>query len=100
MNSRIRDLSSHEILYSREQNTGSNINLKDEELQTDKMKKKLENHKYSEKSKYPSSKEPIDAKAQKGDLVYLKEESTIYEIPTWLSIPKEKTLRLLKCCIL
>ena len=48
--------------------------MKDEELQTDKMKKKLENHKYSEKSKYPSSKEPIDAKAQKGDLVYLKEE--------------------------
>ena len=63
LNSRIRnrDLSSHEILYSREQNTRSNIHLKDEELQKKKMCKKLENHKHSEKSKFPSSKEPLDA---------------------------------------
>ena len=38
------------------------------------MSKKLENHPYSEKSKYPCMKESLDAKAVKGDCVYLKSE--------------------------
>ena len=60
LNSRIRnrDLSSYEIMFSREQNTGSNIQLDDESMAARKMKMKEENHKHSEKSKFPKSKEP------------------------------------------
>ena len=76
LNSRIRnrDLSSHEILFSREQNTGDNINLDDESLARSKMEKKENNHKYSEKSKFDDCKNPISADALKGDRVYLKKE--------------------------
>ena len=76
LNSRIRNrnMSSHEILFSREQISGENLQLDDQDLQTKKLDKKLENHQYSEKSKYPNNKEPLDAKAKKGNLVHLKED--------------------------
>ena len=76
LNSRVRNrnMSSHEILFSREQVSGENLKLDDEGLRNNKMLKKTENHPYSEKSKYPSMIEPLDAKAVKGNFVYLKSE--------------------------
>ena len=76
LNTRIRNrnLSSREIIFSREQFSGENLDLKDEELKTEKMTNKIVNHKYSEKSKYPKFIEPLDAKACKGDAVYLKDD--------------------------
>ena len=49
LNSRIRnrDLSSYEIMFSREQHTGKNIQLDDESLSASKMKLKEENHKHT-----------------------------------------------------
>ena len=46
----------------------------DKYLKEEKMAKKSENHKYSEKSKFPSCAEPLDAKAAKGDFVHLKDD--------------------------
>ena len=76
LNTRIRNrnLSSREIIFSREQFSGENLDLKDDELKTEKMTNKIVNHKYSEKSKYPKFIEPLDAKACKGDAVYLKDD--------------------------
>ena len=67
LNSRIRnrDLSSHEILFSREQNTGDNINLDDKSLAERKMEKKETNHKYSEKSKFDNCKKPCQCGCKK-----------------------------------
>ena len=57
LNTRIRnrDLSAREILFSREQFSGTNLDLKDNELKNEKMTKKIDNHQYSEKSKYPKA---------------------------------------------
>ena len=76
LNTRIRnrDLSAREILFSREQFSGTNLDLKDNELKNEKMTKKIDNHQYSEKSKYPKAITPLDSKAQKGDAVYLKQD--------------------------
>ena len=76
LNTRIRNrsLSSREILFSRDQFSGTNLDLKDEELKNSKMLKKINNHQYSEKSKCPKMIKPLDAKAKKGDAVYLKDD--------------------------
>ena len=76
VNSRIRNrnFSSYEIMFSREQNTGSNILLDDKDLSDRKLKLMNENHKASEKSKYPKAKEPLLANVEKGDFVFLKED--------------------------
>ena len=76
LNTRIRNrnLSSREILFSREQASGENLDIKDEELKLEKMAQKIDNHKYSEKSKYPKAIKPLDSKAQKGDAVYMKND--------------------------
>ena len=82
LNSRIRkrNLSSHEILFSREQYTGDNIKLDDKGLSKDKMTKKRENHKYSEKSKFSHSNVPKDANAKKGDRVFVKIEGGKHQL--------------------
>ena len=82
LNSRIRNrnLSSHEILFSREQYTGDNIKLDDKDLAEDKKSKKQQNHKYSEKSKFSGSKEPRAANARKGDRVHIKSEGSKHEL--------------------
>ena len=76
LNSRIRnrDLSSYEIMFSREQNTGENISLDDKSMGETKMKLKEKNHKYSEQSKFENAKEPNSAEAEKGDFVFLKKD--------------------------
>ena len=76
LNSRIRnrDLSSYEIQFSREQNTGKNISLDDQHLKDRKTRNKLTNHKYSERSKFPNCDEPIDIHVEIGDLVHLKDD--------------------------
>ena len=76
LNSRIRNrnLSSYEIQFSREQNSGQNIPLDDQTLKARKTEKKQSNHEYSERSKFPGCDEPLDANAEVGDLVHLKED--------------------------
>ena len=93
LNSRIRnrDLSSHEILFSREQNTGENINLDDKGLAERKMEQKLKNHKYSEKSKFHDCKNPDSADAVKGDRVYLKKDGGKHNIRDLYVVVKADT---------
>ena len=76
LNSRIRnrELSSHEILFSREQNSGDNIALDDKRLSDKKMEQKVTNHKHSENSKFKGYSDPSSAGTVKGDRVYLKED--------------------------
>ena len=89
---RIRDFCSHEILFSREQMTGDNIKLDDKNLK-EKMEKKSENHKYSEKSKFPSCAEPLDAKAAKGDFVHLKDDGDKHNLrDTYIVLSSKKDL--------
>ena len=82
LNSRIRNrnLSSYEIMFSREQNTGDNIQLDDKEMASKKLKSKEENHRLSEKSKFPKCKEPVPAEAEKGDYVFLKEDGGKHQL--------------------
>ena len=82
LNSRIRNrnLSSHEILFSREQYTGDNIKLDDKDLAEEKKAKKQQNHRYSEKSKFSGRKEPSGANARKGDRVHIKSEGSKHEL--------------------
>ena len=82
LNSRIRNrnLSSHEILFSREQYTGDNIKLDDKDLAEDKKAKKQQNHRHSEKSKFSGRKEPSGANARKGDRVHIKSEGSKHEL--------------------
>ena len=76
LNSRIRnrELSSHEIMFSRDQHTGENISLEDDNLAKSKMVLKNKNHNHSEKSKFGDSVEQVKANAKRGDRVYLKED--------------------------
>ena len=82
LNSRIRNrnFSSYEIMFSREQNTGENIQLDDKEMASKKMKLKEDNHRLSEKSKSPKCKEPVPAEAEKGDYVFLKEDGGKHQL--------------------
>ena len=82
LNSRIRnrDLSAYEIQFSREQNTGKNISLNDENLKGEKNRRKLSNHKHSEKSKFPNCEEPSDADVEVGDLVHLKNDGSKHNL--------------------
>ena len=77
LNSRIRNrnLSAYEIMFSREQTTGTNLHLDDSSLAESKMEKKIKNHKFSEKSKFGRSKIPdIPENLKIGDFVHLKED--------------------------
>ena len=82
LNSRIRnrDLSSHEILFSREQHSGENIILDDKNLANKKMEQKTKNHKYSENSKFRGCIDPSSAGAIRGDRVYLKEDGSKHSL--------------------
>ena len=77
LNSRIRnrDLSAHEIMFCREQNTGENFKLDDEVFADRKTEMKRKNHKYSEKAKFGQGNESMPPKDLKvGDFVHIKEE--------------------------
>ena len=82
LNSRIRNrsLSSYEIMFCREQNTGDNIPIDDKSMAATKKMLKEENHKFSERSKFPKSKEPSKANAEKGDFVFLKEDGSKHQL--------------------
>ena len=100
LNSRIRNrnFSSHEIMFSREQNTGENILLDDKKMGEVKEKLKNENHKYSEKSKFPDHNEPTSARAKKGDYVHLKDDGGKHTSREQYLVTDsdEKTVKLLK----
>ena len=57
----------------------------------EKMKKKIENHPYSEKSKFPTAKPPEPAGADVGHFVYLKHNLRDLYIVTQLH-PEDQTL--------
>ena len=82
LNSRIRsrDLSSYEIMFSREQNTGENIKLDDKSMSTTKMNLKEKNHQYSEKSKFENFLEPKSAHAEQGDFVFMKKDGGKHQL--------------------
>ena len=78
LNSRIRNrsLSAYEIMFSREQTTGSNIALDDKELSGKKFAYKQINHGHSEKSKFHKAPESKSAKAERGDFVHIKTDGS------------------------
>ena len=82
LNSRIRnrDLSAYEIMFCREQNTGSNFNIDDRAIAEKKMKLKIKNHQYSEKSKFGRYREPDAEILHVGDFVYLKEDGDKHKL--------------------
>ena len=73
---RHQGLSSKEILFSRDQFSNTNLDLNDEHIAEDKMKKRIESNKYSAKSKAQIQVEAIAANAKKGHIVLMKHETS------------------------
>ena len=71
---RNRKLTSREITFAREQNTGNNLVLNDSNLSEEKSTLKKINHKHSEYSKFKGCAVPLPALAERGDRVYLKRD--------------------------
>ena len=69
-----RCLSAKEILFSRDQFTGENLVIKDEEIAEETMVKREKNNEYSSKSKASVQREAVSAGANKGQIVFLKED--------------------------
>ena len=73
LNSKIRSrgLSSREMLLQRDQFSNKQIPISDEILINEQHDNRLQNHRYSEKSKNPSMVPPVHSDAQVGDLIYV-----------------------------
>ena len=72
---RNRKLSANKIMFSRDQNAGSNFHLDDKEIGDKKTELKKANHNYREKSKYSNCSEPaVPRNLEVGDYLYLKED--------------------------
>lgn len=69
-----RCLSAKEILFSRDQFTGENLVIKDEEIAEETMAKREKNNEYTAKSKASVQREAVSAGANKGQIVFLKED--------------------------
>ena len=73
---RHQGLSSKEILFSRDQFSHTKLNLNDELIAEDKMKKINEGNKYSAKSRAQVQTQAIPAGAMKGHIVLMKHETS------------------------
>ena len=73
---RHQGLSSKEILFSRDQFSNTNLNIDDAVIAEDKMKKRNEGNKYSANSKAQVKTPAIPAEAKKGQIVFMKHESS------------------------
>ena len=78
VNERVRGsgFSSKEILFSRDQWTQENLNLRDEAFVEDTMKKRIKDNEYSSKSKATIKKPAARANANEGQLVFLKQDGS------------------------
>ena len=76
LNSRIRNqgLTASQIHFSRDTNTGENLNLDDSKLVTDKLQKRKTNHPQSALSKAPKGKSVKIQDYQAGDIAYVKNQ--------------------------
>ena len=72
-------MSAKEILFSRDQITSENLHFQDEEIVKMTMNKRKENCQYSSVSKSSTKKPAISANAQKGQLVFLKQEGSKFQ---------------------
>ena len=78
LNSRIRyqGLSAKEIILQRDQQSGSFLNINDTKLSHSQEQRGQQNHPHSSKSKARGGKPALPAKADIGDLVFIKQEGT------------------------
>ena len=67
-------LSAKEILFSRDQFTGENLPLEDEVLAEETMDNRKRNNEYTARSRATVKREAIPANANKGQIVFLKED--------------------------
>ena len=67
-------LSAKEIIFSRDQLTGENLPIKDEEIADSTMLNRDKNNQYSSKSKASVQREAVSASAKKGQIVFLKDD--------------------------
>ena len=76
MNEKIRQqgLSAKEILFSRDQFSQANLQLNDDKISEDIMKKRYANNESSAKSKAQVNRKATKAKVEKGNVVFLKQE--------------------------
>ena len=81
LNSRIRNqgLSSAEIHFSRDSDRGENLKLDDADLNDEKLRLRLKNNVYSERSKAPKGKSPGTLEAKPGDIVFVKNQLTKHQ---------------------
>ena len=81
LNSRIRNqgLTASQIHFSRDTNTGENLNLDDSKLVTDKLQKRKTNHPQSALSKAPKGKSVKIQDYQAGDIAYVKNQGSKHQ---------------------
>ena len=72
-------LSAKEILFSRDQYTGENLTIKDEEMVMETMENRKRNNEYSANSKATVQKKATPAGAKEGQIVFLKEDGNKLE---------------------
>ena len=72
-------LSAKEILFSRDQFTGENLPINDEEIAEETMENRKINNEYSSKSKATVKTKAQPAAARKGHIVFLKEDGSKLE---------------------
>ena len=72
-------LSAKEILFSRDQYSGENLTIKDEEIGTETMENRKKNNEYSAKAKASVHREATPAGAKQGQIVFLKDDGNNLE---------------------
>ena len=78
LNDRIRSngLSAKEVILKRDSVTNDSLTFKNEELQSFKYQKRLQNHPHSEKSKARGGAVATDAIISEGDIIHVKDDGT------------------------
>ena len=72
-------LSAKEILFSRDQYSGENLTIKDEEIGTETMENRKKNNEYSAKAKASIHRKATPAGAKQGQIVFLKDDGNKLE---------------------
>ena len=83
LNSRVRNqgLTAGQIHFSRDTIAGENLHLNDNELMSDKLERRRENHQTSAKSKAPNHAKPhVPDNISPGQLVYIRDGMSKHEV--------------------
>ena len=92
-------LSAKEILFSRDQFTGENLPIKDEDIVEETMENRIKNSEYSAKSKATIQREAKPADAKKGQIVFLKQDgSKLERRDMYLVLETDDTTQSLTIC--